>query len=546
MESIIDCHGPPASARWSPNATKAYPASTPGSNDANFDSRDGCASGATGCCEVRGQENEDAAIEPMAAPSRSKSAAPRARALRAFLPLAAACGFVCLTLGSFLSAAPACAEPPDSTDSYWGPIPANSDSICVPLLEPSKPLWEKTVLVPYRVVTYPIVLLSRGTGEAIQFFEGRRVIDGLTDLLGPRTGPFELRVIVQAGGLSGWGGGLVAEHKKFFGDQNVFRARASTTSERDHRLGAAASFGGPRGRFLEIGTGYRHRPNVRFFGLGPDARVEDLSYLDQIAGWAGATIRRPLGGHSHVDLGATYTSVAVGAPNAGQTPAAGDLFPASDLPGYGDHSDGMTYGTQWMRQTMDFNGRPLRGGFQRLRAGYFEGFDTSHTRFYAFRGEAQQFLTLWRPLRVLALHGMASWMERAGETPIPIERLNSNDDTDQLRGYDDFRWRDRGIMILTAEYRWPIWAHERALGPGLDGYFLTDVGQVFGDAAQISLANLTHSYGAGLRFEMGGGAGVRVEYARSDEGSIVRLRTDLGFQFIKRGFLYGNEPIPDR
>jgi hypothetical protein len=546
MESIIDCQGPPASARWSPNATNEYPASAPGSSVANFDSRDGCVSGATGCRDDRGQETEDAAIEPMAAPRRSMSVAPRARTLRASVLLAAACGFASLNLGSFLRVAPAHAEPSDSTDSYWGSIPANSDSICVPLLEPSKPLWEKTLLFPYRIVTYPIVLLSRGTGEAIQFMEGRRLVDGISDLLGPRSGPFQLRVIVQSGGLSGTGGGLVAEHSKFFGEQNIFRARASTTTERDNRLGAAASFRGSRGRFLEIGTGYRHRPNVRYFGLGPESRVEDLSYLDQLAGWAGATLRRPLGGHSHFDLGATYTSVAVGAPRAGKDPAAGDLFPPSELPGYGDHSYGMTFGAQWMRETMRFDGRPERGGLQRLRAGYYDGFDGGGPRFWTFRGEAQQFLTLWRPLRILALHAMASWMERANDVAVPLERLNVNDDTDQLRGYDDFRWRDRGIMILTAEYRWPIWAHERARGPGLDAYFLTDVGQVFGDASQIGLSNLTHTYGAGLRFEMGDGSGLRVEYAKSDEGSIIRLRTDLAFQFVKRGFLYGNEPIPDR
>jgi len=487
-------------------------------------------------------------MDPMPAASSSTIPAPLERAARvcARSRARATWGILGLILVSFLSAPCARSEPADSTGSYWGAIPVVADTICVPLLEPPKPLWERAVLVPYRVVTYPVVLLSRGTGATISYLDRSSVLEDVGRLLGPRSGPFGLLFDFQFGGLSGLGGGVAAEHTKFFGERNTLRARASTTTKRDHRLGLAARFNRARASYFEVGAGYRRRPNVRFFGFGPDAREADESYFHQEAAWVGATLRRPLGGRSHLDLSAEYTNVGVGTPGKGHGPAAEDQFNAASLPGFGDHSFGMTFGGQWLHESAGLENRPGHGGIQRLRVAYFDGFDRSDARFWTFRGEAQHFITLWRPLRVLALRGVASWMENAGDAAIPLARLNTNDDPDLFRGYDDFRWRDRGIVIATAEYRWPIWAHQRPYDAGLDAYLLTDVGQVFHDADQIGVGALTRSYGGGLRVESGHGFVLRLEYARSDEASIIRLRADQVFQFTKGGFLHGREPIPER
>jgi len=438
------------------------------------------------------------------------------------------------------------ADEPDSTQSYWGSIPAPNDSVCIPLLEPPKPLWERVVLVPYRVVTFPVALLSHGVGGGIEYLDDHRVIATLSHLLGPREVPFGFLIDFSLGGNSGTGGGLIAEHTRFFGPGNTLRVRASTSTHHDDRLGLAARFTHPRGAFFEFGTGYRHRPNVRYFGIGPDTREEDESFFHQDVGWVGATMRRPLGVRSHLDWTAEYTTEGVGVPGKGNDPAAGDLFAGTPLPGYGHHSYGVTLGGQWMHESDGLTNRPGHGGLQRLRASYFDGIDRGDIRFWTFRGEVQHFFTLWRPLRVLALRGVASWIEQSGDDAIPIARLNTNDDPDLLRGYDDFRWRDRGLAIATAEYRWPLWANQRALGPGLDAYLLTDAGQVFGDAKQISLDHMTVSYGGGLRVESGHGFVLRLEYARSDETSVIRLRAEQVFQYVKGGFLHGREPIPDR
>ena len=431
-------------------------------------------------------------------------------------------------------------------ESYWGVLPARSDSVAVPVADRPKALWEHALLAPYRVVTFPVTLLSRGFGSGLGYLDEHRVPDRVARLLGPRRGPFGFLVDFQFGGLSGLGGGITAEHTRFLGGPNVARLRASTTTNRDHRLGLAARFPGSRAAFTELGAGFRRRPNVRYFGLGPYAREIHESFFHQEAAWIGAAVRRPVGGASHLEADVEYTTVATGAPGGGHDPATQTIFAGALPPGYGRHSYGPSIGGQWMHGSPGLENRPGRGGLQRLRASYFEGVDRSDVRFWTFRGEAQQFFTLWRPQRVLALRGVGSWIENVGGDPVPFDRLNTNDDPDLLRGYDDFRWRDRGLAIGTAEYRWPIWAHERATEAGLDGYLLTDFGQVFGDAREIGLRRLKLTYGGGFRVESGHGFVLRLEYARSEETAVFRLRADQVFQFTKSGYLYGRDPIPTR
>jgi outer membrane protein assembly factor BamA len=440
----------------------------------------------------------------------------------------------------------AAAQPAEPVESYWGALPAMSDTVALALADRPKAVWEHALLAPYRVVTFPIALASHGVGAGIEYLDDHSVLDRVARLLGPRRGPFGFLVDFRFGGLSGVGGGLTAEHTEFFGKGNTLRVRGATSTKHDHRLGVAARFQRSRGAYAELGVGYRQRPNVRYFGIGPDTREEDESFLHQETFWSGATIRRPLGGASHLDLDLQYTNVATGAPGSSHDPPTEEAF-ASSLPdGYGRHSYGVSAGVQWMHESAGLANRPERGGIERLRAVYFESTDRDRVRYWTFRGEAQRFLTLWRPQRVLALRGVVSWIEDVGDDPVPAARLNTNDDPDLFRGYDDFRFRDRGLALVTAEYRWPVWAMEHARSAGVDAYLLSDAGQVFGAADQLGRRRLTFSYGGGLRVESGRGFAFRIEYARSDETAVVRFRADQVFQFVKHGFLYGREPIPAR
>lgn len=438
------------------------------------------------------------------------------------------------------------APDPSPTQSAWGPLPADTDSTRVAVVDAPRPAWETALMAPWRVLTFPIALASRGIGVGLDAIEREEVFSRVGRLFGPRSGPFAVFVTAQAGGNPGWGGGLVAEHTRFLGGDNTLRARASTTTREDERLGLAARFHRPGGEFSEIGFGYRHRPNVRYFGLGPDTKPEDLAYFHQQTSWMGVADRRRLGRTGHVEARLEYSTAVTGAPDEEFAPSVEIAFPGALPPGFDDRSRGLTMGAQWMRSSTDLDARPERGSLERFLVSYFEATDDSDVRFWRFRGEAQRFVTLGKPQRVLALRGVGAWIEEVGDDATPAPRLHTNDDPDLLRGYDDFRWRDRGIAFVNLEYRWPMWRDEHPRGAGLDAYLLADVGQVFGHVDQLALDRATLSWGGGLRLVSTRGFLFRLEYARSDEDHLVRLSADQVFQFVKTGYIHGREPIPAR
>jgi hypothetical protein len=138
-----------------------------------------------------------------------------------------------------------------------------------------------------------------------------------------------------------------------------------------------------------------------------------------------------------------------------------------------------------------------------------------------------------------------SWLEPVSDAPIPFQRLLHNNDPDLLRGFPDRRWRDRGLVLLTAEYRWPLWVYNRAEGTGIDAYVLMDIGQVFPELSAISTADFTTSVGGGIRLLSTGGFVLRLEYAHGAEGGLWRLQSSQVFQFT-RGLFHGRDAVPVR
>jgi outer membrane protein assembly factor BamA len=102
------------------------------------------------------------------------------------------------------------------------------------------------------------------------------------------------------------------------------------------------------------------------------------------------------------------------------------------------------------------------------------------------------------------------------------------------------------MLVGTLEYRWPLWVARNPGSMGLDSYLFTDLGQVFGNAEEISLDHLTESYGFGIRVVREDRFMARLEFAWSDEEFVLRFRADQIFQFSKGGLSHGRNPVPQR
>ncbi len=445
--------------------------------------------------------------------------------------------------------------PPDTTrstdgdgsgSSYWGVIPASDQSSPATIRNRTTPVWEGMLVWPYRVITFPLKLLSSGVGETLQFLDEKRVISQIGSFLGPRQGPFGVLMQFQAGGLSGFGGGVALEHDAFLSPSNRFRLHGTTTINGTHRAGLGLRFSTGSTGEIDVGAGYRVRPNARFFGIGPTSVNSSEAFYTQRLVWAGTSYRQGLGSNFYVGGDVLLSSVDAQLPQNDDDRPIDMAFPGALPIGYGSTSHGVTVGAAFSHVTASETGRPTGGGSRRFRATYFSGLGHDSTAFLTYRVDLQQFLQLWYPYHVLALRTHVSWIDQVGSAPLPFQRLMTNDDPDLLRGFKDFRWRDRGMAVLSAEYRWPLWVLTHPDAMGLDLYLHTDVGQVFSNIDQINRDNITFSYGAGVRLLGARGFVLRIEYAHSNEANVWRLRGDQIFQFTRGGFFHGRDPIPTR
>jgi outer membrane protein assembly factor BamA len=94
----------------------------------------------------------------------------------------------------------------------------------------------------------------------------------------------------------------------------------------------------------------------------------------------------------------------------------------------------------------------------------------------------------------------------AGDTP--IQELSSLGGPDLLRGFQEFRFRDRLAVFAQAEYRWQTW---KSIG----FVFYGGAGQVATDVAALALPELRYSLGTGLRLTIipKENINLRVDYA---------------------------------
>src|SRR5262245_17410283 len=84
--------------------------------------------------------------------------------------------------------------PPDSAASYWGPLPAPSDSVTNRFENRPRAGWEYPLLVPIYAVSLPLELVTLGMREGIEELEKPgRLPQPFRYLATPYAGPLHFR-----------------------------------------------------------------------------------------------------------------------------------------------------------------------------------------------------------------------------------------------------------------------------------------------------------------------------------------------------------------
>jgi outer membrane protein assembly factor BamA len=172
------------------------------------------------------------------------------------------------------------------------------------------------------------------------------------------------------------------------------------------------------------------------------------------------------------------------------------------------------------------NGKPRINSGYRLSVGlnWHQTLYNDHHVFIEYMATYEQFIpVLFLPdSRRLALKGELRKVELVGGKTVPFYARPSLGGSDNLRGFSDNRFQDSGSILLTIEYRYPLWSFS-------DVVLFADQGQVFNNYSEIKSGFFHSSYGAGIHMLSARGFAFRTEYALSRETSRLILSINRNF-----------------
>jgi hypothetical protein len=313
------------------------------------------------------------------------------------------------------------------------------------------------------------------------------------------------------------GGGftLGAGHVNYVSAYNYIDARASYTIANYKR--AEVEFVAPRlfnrrGHLSVVG-GWREATQVGFYGIGTSTSKDDrTNYLfQQPYGRALLTVfptRRALMLRGGVEL--TQWSQDSG---DGRYPSVETRYTPETLPGLGAE---VTY--LHTQGTVAFDWRPSpgyarRGGFYGATLHDYSDRDDDFG-FQVAEYEAIQHIPILREAWVLSFHArVQTAFDKSGQET-PFFMLPALGGGSSLRGYASWRFRDKNSLLLQGEWRVMVNRY-------LDLAFFYDAGKVTARTRDLDLDGLKDDFGVGVRFHGPFATPLRVELARSHEGTAI-------------------------
>ena len=247
----------------------------------------------------------------------------------------------------------------------------------------------------------------------------------------------------------------------------------------------------------------RHMPQEDFYGFGPDSNKDDRVNFGLRETAAGAFVDHRLGSLV-LNAGADFMQPGTRAGADSAYPSIEARFDTAALPGFTDEPSFIVLrgGAEFDRT--DEPGNPRRGPQHHVQFARWTSSGGAPSSFNSVTADLRQFIPFFNLTRVIALRGVVSHTmpDEGAEVPLYYQPVLGGGRA--LRGYDEFRFRDRSAVLMQAEYRYQLFS-------GADGVVFYEAGTVgpsLGD-----LGSLKTDYGVGLRFGAGEGVFMRVEAA---------------------------------
>jgi len=262
---------------------------------------------------------------------------------------------------------------------------------------------------------------------------------------------------------------------------------------------------------LTVRGGWRDATEVGFYGVGMNTLSRDRANyrFEEPFGTALLTIRptrRLLMVRGGFEASRWDLKSAKGAVRS-----VDEIYTSDTLPGLGATT---TY--LHTQATIGVDSRPSseyarRGGFYGVTGHYYHDRDDA-LGFRQVDYEAIQHIPILRESWVISLHGLAKTTWANGDQEIPFYMLPSLGGGSNLRGFSSFRFSDRHSLLLQAE--WRIVANRF-----FESAVFYDTGKVAARTSDLDFKHLKSDYGIGARFHAPMQTVLRVEVARSNQGT---------------------------
>lgn len=329
----------------------------------------------------------------------------------------------------------------------------------------------------------------------------------ITRLLAPYEGLY-----LKLGGLTKGGGfGVGPGYRNWFLDDRAVFNASIVASFRNYWAGTAEVIFPKLAdeRLVVGGHGYyRYWPRERFYGLGRDSSSDDrTSFLRQGYEFRGdATYAiAPV-----VTVGGitAFRHETIGEGHAPGFPSTEDVFTPLEAPGLDQQPDYLRSGTF---VDVDYRDQPKNtrsGGHFRLSYDLWHDLDDFGLSYRDLRFEALHAFPVFDKKRVFITRLIAQSTDSPGGNAVPFYAQPTLGGSTTLRGFEEFRFRDRNALLINAEYRWEAFS-------GLDMAIFGDWGDVGYTWDDIDVDKLKSDYGLGFRFNTFRSVFLRIDLARS-------------------------------
>ncbi len=325
---------------------------------------------------------------------------------------------------------------------------------------------------------------------------------------------------IYPGGGIGAGAGV----RKEFGDDGAVNVVAGY-SIRSYTIGQAdvalPAFANNRATVTVSGQ-YIDAPDVKYYGVGNDSSKDARSYYGYTPTTGGARLDFEVSKYFTAGGEVSYLDVS---PSAGRTaPSIDAQFDPSDTPGF--QTSQFSFINSTARASFDWRkrlGYSGTGGVYRVRFDDYRDQDQDRYSFRSLEAEALQLIPILRANWVIAIRGVATITDADAGNDVPFFLLPSIGGGASVRGYPDFRFRDRNRLVMNAELRWTP-------ARFMDMLLFYDTGKVEARRQDLDFDNLKEAYGFGMRLIGPKGYAVRAEAAHSREHR-VRLTLSAGGAF---------------